>query len=89
VIKKYCEWQSKYCAFGDEPFSVSELTAFVLGGRPGAFFFLLVIATGLLLFSTSKKQPPKIKKKYAGPCVHAPKNGGKNTPVSMPTYAGE
>jgi hypothetical protein len=36
--------------FGDAPFSVSELTAFVLGG--GAFFFLLVIATGLLLFST-------------------------------------
>jgi hypothetical protein len=44
--------------FGDAPFSVSELTAFVLGGRPGAFFFLLVIATGLLLFSTSKKPPP-------------------------------
>jgi hypothetical protein len=36
-----------------------KLTAFVLGGRPGAFFFLLVIATGLLLFSTSgKKQHP-------------------------------
>jgi hypothetical protein len=70
--------------FGDEPFSVSELTAFVLGGRPRAFFFLLVIATGLLLFSTSKKQPPKIKKKYAGPCVHAPKNGGKTHQLVCP-----
>jgi hypothetical protein len=42
-----------------------KLTAFVLGGRPGAFFFLLVIATGLLLFSTSeKKQHPHQMKKH-------------------------
>jgi hypothetical protein len=59
VIKKYCEWQTSTVLFGDAPFSVSELTAFVLGGRPATFFFLLVIATGLLLFSTSKKQPPR------------------------------
>jgi hypothetical protein len=41
-----------------------KLTAFVLGGRPGAFFFLLVIATGLLLFSTSEKNntPHQMKK---------------------------
>jgi hypothetical protein len=73
AIKKYCEWQSNIVLFGDATFSVSRLTAFVLGGRPGAFFFLLVIATGLLLFSTSEKQPPQMKKKYAGPCLHAPK----------------
>jgi hypothetical protein len=43
---------------GDAPFFVSELTAFVLGGRPGAFFFLLVIATGLLLFFNFRKTAP-------------------------------
>jgi hypothetical protein len=70
--------------FGDAPFSVSEVTAFVLGGRPGAFFFLLVIATGLLLFSTSKKQPPPNEKEICRPVCTCTKNGGKNTPVSMP-----
>jgi hypothetical protein len=39
-----------------------KLTAFVLGGRPGAFFFLLVIATGLLLFSTFYVSRAKNKK---------------------------
>jgi hypothetical protein len=63
--KKYCEWQSNIVLSSDAPFSVSELTAFVLGGRPGAFFFLLVIATGLLLLSTSEKTaPPQMKNAF-------------------------
>jgi hypothetical protein len=51
--KSVCEGKIKYCAFCDASFCVSELIAFVLDGRPGAFFFLLGTATGLLSFSTS------------------------------------
>jgi hypothetical protein len=54
-----------------------KLTAFVLGGRPGAFFFLLVIATGLLLFSTSEKKqhPHRMKNTFYVSHAKNKKNG--------------